>query len=129
MSIVDFPSQGTIGTNLKPKRYDIEVYQGDTLKFDLILKQPNTTAVDVTGWVGVANIVKTTDNAAAETPELTLTVGGVDGKVTVKLSNTATAALTATTEYKYDIQLTDTDDNTRTYIGGKLTVTEDVEPV
>ena len=123
MSIVDFPSQGDIGSDLKPKRYDIELYQGDTFAFDMVFMN-GETAVDVTGWTAQAQIKKM-DSTPGETPTLGLTIGGVNGKITVDLTDTETAALAGTTEYKYDIQVSD-GTSKRTFIGGKITVTEDI---
>lgn len=124
-NVVDFTQTGVIGANLKPKRYDIELYQGDTFSFYLVLKDVNNNPLNITGWTGSAQIKKVSDSSAGETPTLTLAIGTTDGKVTVSLSSTETAALSGTTDYKYDIQLSD-GSSKRTYIGGKITVTEDV---
>lgn len=126
MSIVDFPQQGTIGASLMPKRYDIEIYQGDTFSFALVLKQDTTTVIDVTGWTALAQIKKIDTGGAAETPSLDVVVGGADGKITISLTDTGTSALQESTQYKYDVQLTDTVGNKRTFIGGKITIVEDI---
>jgi hypothetical protein len=122
--VIDFQSQGTIGTTLQPKRYDIVIYQGDTLTFSMVLKN-GATPIDITGWTALAQIKKVSDSTAAETPSLTVTVGTTDGKVTISLSDTGTSALQGATDYKYDVQLSD-GTNKRTFIGGKITVTEDI---
>ena len=126
MTIIDFPSQGTIGTNLQPKRYDILLYQGDDFEFNFVLKDISAVPLNITGWTGLAQIKNVSDNSPAETPTLTLAIGTTDGKVTVTISNTGTSALQGDTEYKYDVQLTDAGGKKRTYLGGILTVTEDV---
>jgi len=47
-NIIDFPQQGVIGASLRPRRYDIEIYQGDTFEVILNFKNgPNPT--DLTG--------------------------------------------------------------------------------
>ena len=125
MSVVDFPSAGVIGANLKPKRYDIELYQGDTFKFSLVLKNGGTP-INITGWTPLAQIKRLTDSSPAETPVLTTTVTGIEGKINIGVDATGTSALDADLEYKYDLQLTDTDGNVRTFIGGKITVTADI---
>lgn len=124
MTIVDFPVEGTIGANLKPKRFNIEIYQGDTFRFVLAMTGPSAAVLDTTGWAGLAQIRKT-DNSPGETPELDITLDNV-GNVTVFVSNTGTAALAGATEYRYDIQLTDDATNVRTVIGGTILVTEDI---
>lgn len=123
-SITDAPQQGTIGTNLQPKRFDIVIYQGDTFKFNMVLKS-GASPVSVAGWTGRAKIMKTS-GTPGETPEMTVAIGGSDGVVTVSLTKTETAALVNNTEYKYDVELTDSEGNVRTVLGGLITVTEDV---
>lgn len=123
-TVVDFPSQGTIGANLQPKRFDIVIYQGDTFKFNLALKS-GITPVDVTGWTARVAILKS-GNTPGETPEMTVLVGDVDGKITISLTGTETAALLNNTEYIYDVEIEDTDENIRTLIGGTIIVTEDI---
>lgn len=124
MSIVDFPVQGVIGSNLMPKRYDITLYQGDTFAFALVFKN-GATPVNVTGWTAQAQIRKVDDNTAGETPNLGITVGTTDGKITIDLTDTESAALQGSTEYKYDIQVSD-GVSKRTFIGGNITVTDDI---
>jgi hypothetical protein len=126
--VTDSPVQGSIGTTLQPKRYDITLYQGDTFRFNLVLNNASVP-VNITGWTALAQIKKAADNTPGETPTMTCTVGTTDGKVSVVISGTGTAALQGATEYMYDIQLTDTaapTANVRTFIGGKITVTEDI---
>jgi hypothetical protein len=123
-SIVDDPTLGTIGTARKPKRYDIELYQGDTFSFSLVLKNGGTP-INVTGWTAQAQIKKSSDNTPGETPSLSVVVGTSDGKFTISLTDTGTAALQGATEYKYDVQLSDGTEK-RTFIGGTIKVTEDI---
>lgn len=124
MSVADFPTDKTIGTELRPKRIDIEVYQGDTFKFVVGLKDANGTLIDATGWTPLAQIKKA-DGSAGETPVMNATVDA-DG-ITVVLSDTETGALIPTNgPYKYDVQLTDLDGNVRTFFGGTIIVTEDI---
>lgn len=123
MGVVDFPQQGTIGTTLKPKRFDIEIYQGDTFRFHLNL---TGAGLDMTGWTAIAQIRKISDSSPGETPTLDVDLDAANTRFIVFLSDTDTAALNETTEYKYDIQVTDSSSNKRTLIGGKITVTEDV---
>ena len=136
MSIVDFPVAGTVGASMKPQRFDFEVYQGDTFQFDLILKAGDVP-VDLTGWTVKAQIKNYGDNTLAATPALDTTIAADPtlGKIVIKLSDTGTSALAPTAiatdgmavgEYKYDVQATDSYGNVRTFIGGKITVTEDV---
>jgi hypothetical protein len=127
MSISTFPTAGTVGANLKPKRYDLEIYQGDTFRFNVVLSG-DTGPLDITGWTASASI-KDKKDGNAPTPELDITVGDTDGTIEVFLSNTGTDALVAADgPYKYDIQLTDTAGNVRTFLAGFINVTEDITP-
>lgn len=123
-TIVEFPSQGIIGSNLQPKRYDIVLYQGDNFAFAMVFKN-GSTPIDVTGWTVQGQIKKMTDGSPGETPSLDFTIGTTDGKITVSLTDTDTAALDGATEYKYDIQVNDGTIK-RTFIGGVITVTDDI---
>lgn len=122
MSIVDFPSQGSIGASLKPKRYDLEIYQGDTFEVPLAFLQPDDSPVDLTGVTLKVGFQKQ-DGSAASVP-LTASHNGTGGVVTLLISDTSTLAGT----YEWDLQVITTDNKKRTYIGGLVTVTEDITP-
>lgn len=124
MSVVDFPQVGTIGTTLKPKRYDIEIYQGDTFGFALQFKDSTNALINVTGWSALAQI-KNSDGTPAPTAAFTTVIGTTDGKITIKLTDVQSGDLPEG-EYKYDVQVTDSAGNKRTYIGGRITVVEDI---
>jgi len=121
MSIVDFPQQGTIGASLKPKRYDIEIYQGDTFKFSLVFKDSTNAVINITGWTGLVQFKDIATSALEVTP--TVTIDGPNGKATITIADTGVLDAGS---YKYDVQFTDAGGSKRTYIGGKITVTEDV---
>lgn len=123
--VIDFEAQGTIGVNLQPKRWDVVIYKGDTFRFYMRMNN-NGSPVDVSNWEVLAQIKKVSDSTPGETPALNATVGTTDGLIEVFLSGTETAALINNTEYKYDVQITDTSGNKRTFIGGRITVTEDI---
>lgn len=120
MPITDFTQKGTIGASLLPSRYDIDLYRGDTFKFSLVLKDVNSVVIDITGWTGLCQ-VKNSVGAVVDTP--TVTVGGTNGTVTVNMGDTSSLAEDT---YSYDVQMTDTTGNKRTYIGGNVVVTGDI---
>lgn len=121
-TVVDFPQQGTIGTSLKPKRYDIEVYQGDSFRFKLVFKDASMAVIDITGWAGILQIKEVDTATLVSSATITLS-DPTNGEATVDFGDTN---LLAGGDYKYDVQFTDTGGNKRTYIGGKITVTEDI---
>lgn len=138
MGVVNFDKAlaEDVGVSLRPKRIDIEVYQGDTFKFATVFKQPPAVEgqegppVDITGWVGKCE-VRSLDNA---TIKITATVSIVDednkttadgsaGRILIDFEDTS---LVDGGEYKYDVQMTDADENIRTFLGGKFIVVEDI---
>lgn len=120
MTIIDFPQQGTIGANLLPKRYDIDIYQGDTFEVILNFKNAEEVGVDLTGFTGRAQFKPTTGSPV----DLTVSVnyGSVNGAVRVLLTDTS--ALSG--EYAWDLELEDAGGRKRTYVGGRVTVTTDI---
>jgi len=117
--VTDYPTQGTVGVTRKPKRYDIDIYQGDTFAFNLVL---GGTGLNVTGWTA-ASTVKTAADVAI--PNV-ITISPVDVAGKFFTINVNSELLTAGTEYKYDVQVTDSGSNKRTFIGGKISVDEDI---
>jgi hypothetical protein len=121
MTIVDFPSQGSIGASLKPKRFDLEIYQGDTFDVDLSFNQPGGAPVDLTAINLAVGFVKG-DGTDAEVP-IVATHNDTGGVVNLLIEDTS--ALSGS--YKWDLQLV-SGTKKRTYIGGVVTVTEDITP-
>jgi len=120
-TIVDFPSQGTIGANLKPKRYDLEIYQGDSFEAKLSFKQTNGSPTDLTGITLAVGFLKEA-GGAAEVPMLG-SHDGTGGVVTLTIDDTS--ALSGT--YKWDLQFIQ-GSKKRTYLGGLANVTGDISP-
>lgn len=122
-SIIDFPKVGDIGDTVLPKRWDVELYQGDTFEVIFVFKDSLGTAINLTGFTGLVQIRDETTNTIFATPVVTTNADGVVGKVRVFLADTN---VIPEGEYFYDLQLTDGADRARTFIGGKYTVTRDV---
>lgn len=118
--VVDYTQQGTIGTTRKPKRFDIEMYQGDTFPFYLTF---SGASLDVTGWTATATVKKSSDSSSVAS---VITVGAVDTVNKRFLINVNSELLTPGTDYKYDVQVIDSASNKRTFIGGKISVDEDI---
>jgi hypothetical protein len=122
MSIIDFPSQGSIGTSLKPKRMDIELYQGDSFDVSIEFKQANGDPVDLTG---VTANVKFVAAGAGPTPpsQPVVDIDELTGIVNINIEDTSGFS----GEYNWDLQLVQ-GTKKRTYVGGVVTVTEDITP-
>lgn len=124
MALTDFPLEGSIGVNLRPKRYDVEIYQGDS--FDIALRCVNGSggAVDLTGVTAKVKFVGMNSTPTPDTqPTVTVTAG--TGIIRITLDDTST--LNSPGEYAWDVQLVQ-GTKKRTYIGGSLTVTKDLTP-
>lgn len=120
MGVVNFPEAGVIGASLLPKRYDINVYQGDTFRFVLRLGYQGQPT-DLTGWTGRCHVKDTQGTIQSEaTVDIT---NESTGEITVDFGDTGQIGAG---EHKYDLELTDAGGNRRTYIGGKFIVTEDI---
>jgi hypothetical protein len=117
-SVVEYPSQGTVGTTRKPKRFDIDLYQGDTFAFDLVLGGDN---LDVTGWTAVSTVKDDTDTVVSGV----ITIDDVDTFRKSFTIHVDSDLLSPGVEYKYDVQVT-SGTAKRTFIGGKITVDEDI---
>lgn len=118
-TVVDFPLVGVIGTSRKPKRYDMEIYQGDTFKFYLAF---GPIGLDVTGWTATATVKKVSDSTVVAS---VINIGSVDTVNRRFLIAVDSDLLDPAEEYKYDVQVVSGTDK-RTFIGGKITTTEDI---
>lgn len=124
MGIVDYTSQGSIGTTLLPKRFDIKIYQGDTFEVVLNFKDKAGNAIDLAGMTGLVQF-KTLTNppSVVATPVSTVNYNGIVGAVRLVILDTSDIP---GGEYQWDFQLTDSLGKRRTFIGGKVEVTEDI---
>lgn len=122
MPITDFVKQGTINTSLLPKRWDIDIYKGDTFDVTVNFKDSGDVGVDLTGFTGLVEFKDDTE-AVVATPTVTVNYNSVDGAVRIFLADTTVLDEGA---YKYDLQLTDGAGKKRTFIGGIVNVTGDI---
>lgn len=122
---------------MKPGKYDLEVYQGDTFRRTLRLRSRVLDVdgvtwiagdyIDLTGYTGKAQFRETV-LAADVAAEVTVTIGDqatLLGSVNLALTPIQTGAL-AKTGYKWDLQLTDPSGDVNTYLKGDVTVEPEV---
>lgn len=124
MTVADFPLAGSIGVTLKPKRYDIEMYKGDTFQFALRFMDSTPAVINLTGWTVLAQL-RTYDAGViggTVSGSFTASTPGATGIITLTFDSTSLAPGI----YIYDVQLTDTSAQKRTYIGGRVTITVDI---
>lgn len=123
MGVTNWENESTIGVSLRPKRYDIEIYRGDSFKFYLGLNDDDENPIDITGWTGRCQVRDTSGATIIDTPTVTIEGPPSDGTLLVDFGVTSDVE---PGEYKYDVETTDSGGNVRTFIGGKFTVTVDV---
>lgn len=124
MALTDFPLEGSIGVNLRPKRYDVEIYQGDSFDIALRCLDGSGAAVDLTGVTAKVKFVGVNSTPTPAT-QPTVTVTAASGIIRINLDDTST--LNSPGEYAWDVQLVQ-GTKKRTYLGGSLTVTKDLTP-
>lgn len=122
MGIETFPSQGEVGANRQPKRYDLLIYRGDTLDEIFAFKDANGTGVNLTGFSALVEFKDLNADNVVATPTMTVNYNG-NGNVRMFMLDTTPIPAGS---YRWDLQLTDASNNRRTYIGGLVTVTGDV---
>lgn len=118
---------------MKPLKFDIDIYQGDTFSMFLRVRALDANGdpsdyIDLTGSTAKAQIrTDVADLDADPDAEFTCTIGNqstVPGSLFVELSPAQTAALTA--NGVYDVQITHADGRVRTYLQGIVTVIKEV---
>ena len=99
------------------------VDQGTTYSTTVTITDDNGDVVDLTNYTGAAQMRKhyTSSNAAT----FTVSLGGVEGTVTLGLSANSTANLVAG-RYVYDIELTHSSGQVSRVLEGIVTVTPNV---
>jgi hypothetical protein len=127
MGVTTFPQQGTIGANLLPKRYDIKIYQGDTFRFTLVLKDALDELVNLTGYTGKAQFRASIGSSLVQELSVTFPTPA-NGEVVISLTAAQTNNIPGGS-YKWDLELTDASSNVRTLIGGIVEVIEDITEV
>lgn len=121
MAVTDFPTTGTLGTDLLPKRYDITVYRGDSYKFNMVFRDNQNEPVDVTGWTASSQILDTSN--LVQTPAVDVSILGdpAGGTFEVDFGKRSSSGT-----FRYDVEFTLPDGSVRTYIGGVFTVVADI---
>ncbi len=107
--------------SILPAKVDYELWQGNTWEPGTITATVSGVAVNFTGYTALMAIKNANNGATA----LTLTNGsGITLSSVGVITLTMTAAQTATLsgEYKYGLDITDTNSKKRTYTEGTLTV-------
>ena len=113
-----------------PPVLDVEHYREDTFKRSFLLTDnaEPPVAIDITGWVFLAEVRRRPGEASATTPVATMTVTVTDapgGAFEVSIASGVTKLIGAG-DYSYDVQATEADGTVRTLVRGVITFTDDV---
>ncbi len=110
-------------------RYDLEIKQGATLSLTATWKDSNGAAVNLTGYTARAQVRETYAASSAIislTDTAGITLGGSAGTITLTVSATATAALTAPWAGVWDLELVSGGGVVTRLLEGAATVTPEV---
>lgn len=104
-------------------KVNLVVDQGTTFETTINLTDDDGDLVNLTGYSGAGQVRKhyTSSNAT----NMTITLGGANGTVTMGMSANTTASLTSG-RYVYDVELTDPSGDVSRIFEGIITVTPQV---
>lgn len=134
MADIVYPGEtpgGVLGTGLLPGNFDLVIYRGDYIPIVVVLKNPNGTVLDLTGYTGKASIRATYSDTVTYNFVISGSgaggVLGTDGKVNITLPSSVSTTLLPG-DYIWDFQLTEpgAPNNSRTYIAGDVKVHDEV---
>jgi hypothetical protein len=116
----------TIFTNMVDNRMDIVAFQGKTIQIPLIIyEDDDVTIQDVTGYTAQMIIKEMYSDASAfaefNAGNSRVTIGSTNGLITLTMSHTDSAALSAPFQGVYEIEITDNNGN-RANIYGDFTL-------
>lgn len=126
MADIVFPGQqpgGVIGREFLPSNFDLELYKGDYFPFRLLLKDSTGAPLNLTGYTARSQIRDYIDSTVVF--EFATSIVPTEGAVDIMLNSTTSSGL-APGSYIWDVQLTNPDGNTRTYIAGDVKVYDEV---
>jgi hypothetical protein len=117
------PDTNVLNSAAMPENVNMVIYQGDYVDMLITIKNELGDAMNLTGYTAQASLKSNYDDA---TPiDFSCVVTPLTGQVSVYMSTLTTSALTPG-DYVWDFQLTNPDDDARTYLTGDVTVYPEV---
>jgi hypothetical protein len=113
------PAGGPLGQDYLPANYDLVLYKGDYLPFAVTLKDSDNVPLDLTGFTAKCSIKASFSAVDVYSAECTITP--LSGRIDIVFPSSVTSTL-AVGSYVWDFQITDPDNNNRTYFTGEVTV-------
>jgi hypothetical protein len=108
-----------------PGTYNFNYYRGDTFQFIVRPKNADGTQFDLTGYTASFTIASSRGATPTSFYSGTAVINTVDDIVTCTISSTIGNNLTTTTNWVYDVQITN-GTVVYTLLTGTITVTDDV---
>jgi hypothetical protein len=103
-----------------PEEIDVEVYAGEPVDFTVPALDDDDVAQDVTGWSGVAQVRRYPGGPLLHAFTLTLSAAGV--QVTATGTQTAAWAAWSTRAARWDLWITEPDEDPRPLCRGRVLV-------
>lgn len=122
MADIVFPGMaagGPLGQDYLPANYDLVLYKGDYFSMSLTFKNPDDSPMNLNGYTAQCSI--RSGIGASESFDAELTITPLQGKVDVLWPSSVTSTMAAG-DFVWDFQLTNPDDNVRTYFAGDVKV-------
>ncbi len=109
-----------------PATYDITLYQGDTYRLDIVVKDNQATPqpVNITGWTARGQIRPTIDSATIFASFVVTFTNASLGQVRISLTGAITAAIPQ--NGVYDLEFTLPGGEIETYLKGALVIDKEV---
>lgn len=122
MADIVFPGQvagGPLGQDYLPANYDLVLYKGDYFAISVTLKDSEGSPLDLTGYTAKCSIRSSL--GASESFDAVCLITALEGKIDIQLPSGVTSEIAAGS-YVWDFQVTNPDNNNRTYFAGDVTV-------
>lgn len=116
-------SSGLLNADAMPTNQDLVIYKGDYVELFVTVKDAVGVSLDLTGATPKAQLKKTYNDVSPV--DFTCSLTGVTGQVRVYLSSATCATLTPG-DYIWDFQVTNSSAQTRTYLAGDVSVSNEV---
>lgn len=112
---------GVIGSGLLPAKHNVVMYQGDDFSINLAFGSNKTSRVDMTGMTGSCQIRRTLTSQPIDS---VITISEDGKKLNWFVGHETTSTMSG--KYLYDLQLTETDGSSRTFLSGEVEVIPEV---
>ena len=115
----------TLNADAMPANIDLVIYRGDFVEVEVELLDENDVALDLTGLLAQAQLRTDYEAASGIDFDCDILSPPTSGKIRIYMSSATSAAL-AEDSYIWDFQVTNSNNDSRTYFTGDVTVSPEV---